>query len=63
MSIYKRVPSNKRSLRELAKRPKYYSWEWKYAAEEELNYVSKLSAKDLLAYRQEREEEVFIDNI
>ena len=63
MSIYKRVP-RKRSLSDLAKRPAdVFGWEWEYARKEELDYVAKLSPKELLAYRQEREEEAFIDNI
>ena len=63
MSIYKKIV-RRPSIADLAKNAETnHGWEWSYASDIEKEYIKHLSAKDLLAYRQQREEETFLDNI
>ena len=63
MSIYKNSKP-KHNISDLIKKPSHIDkWEWFKILREESEYLSKLSQKDLLDYRKEKEEDAFLDNI
>ena len=61
-------PKRVKSLRELSDakplNDNHEGWEERYAYDEEIKYLKLLKdSKDVLKYREEREEEVFLDNL
>jgi hypothetical protein len=61
MSIYNNI-NRRPSVKDMAERPKH--WKTALNNQEELKYLSRLkNTKDILDYRDERETEVFLNNI
>jgi len=67
MSIYKKITKN-RSIRDLASNNTDNAFSVAHflhlrAVEEEMQYIKRLNQKALLEYREQRVEEVFLDNL